>query len=103
MSNNTEMRKREIFSNKNDHHDTWILWCASVEGYANGKEQWEEVTGTNIWNDCSIRIGVNAGSLEKDILEKYKEPCPEALVESALRNIKVLEDQNFFNFKVSLV
>tara|TARA_B100001093_G_scaffold229533_1_gene220102 strand:- start:1399 stop:1908 length:510 start_codon:yes stop_codon:yes gene_type:complete len=39
-------------------------------------------------NDCSIRIGVNAGSLEKDILEKFKEPCPEALVESALRNIK---------------
>jgi (E)-4-hydroxy-3-methylbut-2-enyl-diphosphate synthase len=53
-------------------------------------------------NDCSIRIGVNAGSLEKDILEKYKEPCPEALVDSALRNIKVLEDQNFFNFKVSV-
>ena len=53
-------------------------------------------------NDCSIRIGVNAGSLEKDILEKYREPCPEALVESALRNIKVLEDQNFFNFKVSV-
>ena len=51
-------------------------------------------------NDCSIRIGVNAGSLEKDILEKYKEPCPEALVESALRNIKILEDQNFFNFKI---
>ena len=53
-------------------------------------------------NDCSIRVGVNAGSLEKDILEKYKEPCPEALVESALRNIKTLEDQNFFNFKVSV-
>ncbi len=53
-------------------------------------------------NDCSIRIGVNAGSLERDILEKYKEPCPEALVESALRNIKILEDQNFFNFKISV-
>ena len=53
-------------------------------------------------NDCSIRVGVNAGSLEKDILEKYKEPCPEALVESALRNIKILEDQNFFNFKISV-
>jgi len=53
-------------------------------------------------NDCSIRIGVNAGSLEKDILEKYKEPCPEALVESALRNIKILEDQDFFNFKISV-
>ena len=53
-------------------------------------------------NNCSIRIGVNAGSLEKDILEKFKEPCPEALVESALRNIKILEDQDFFNFKISV-
>ena len=53
-------------------------------------------------NNCSIRIGVNAGSLERDILEKYKEPCPEALVDSALRNIKILEDQNFFNFKISV-
>ncbi|MDA7750454.1 flavodoxin-dependent (E)-4-hydroxy-3-methylbut-2-enyl-diphosphate synthase [Candidatus Pelagibacter sp.] len=53
-------------------------------------------------NGCSIRIGVNAGSLERDILEKYKEPCPEALVESAKRNIKILEDQDFFNFKISV-
>tara|TARA_B100000989_G_scaffold286058_1_gene254336 strand:+ start:1227 stop:2321 length:1095 start_codon:yes stop_codon:yes gene_type:complete len=53
-------------------------------------------------NNCSVRIGVNAGSLEKDILEKYKEPCPEALVESALRNIKVIEDMDFSNFKVSV-
>ena len=53
-------------------------------------------------NGCSIRIGVNAGSLERDILEKFKEPCPEALVESALRNIKILEDQDFFNFKISV-
>jgi len=53
-------------------------------------------------NNCSIRVGVNAGSLEKDILEKFKEPCPEALVESALRNIKILEDQDFFNMKVSV-
>jgi len=53
-------------------------------------------------NDCAIRIGVNAGSLEKDILEKYKEPCPEALVESALRNIKIIEDEDFFNFKISV-
>ena len=53
-------------------------------------------------NDCSIRIGVNAGSLEKDLLEKYKEPCPEALCESALRNIKILEDKDFFNFKISV-
>ena len=53
-------------------------------------------------NNCSVRIGVNAGSLEKDILEKFKEPCPEALVESAIRNIKILEDQDFFNFKISV-
>ncbi len=53
-------------------------------------------------NDCSVRIGVNAGSLERDILEKFKEPCPEALVESALRNIKILEDKDFFNFKISV-
>ena len=53
-------------------------------------------------NDCSVRIGVNAGSLEKDILDKFKEPCPEALVESALRNIKILEDKDFYNFKISV-
>ncbi len=48
----------------------------------------KEVISSAKNNDCSIRIGVNAGSLEKDILEKYKEPCPEALVESAKRNIR---------------
>ncbi len=53
-------------------------------------------------NGCSLRIGVNAGSLEDDILDKFKEPCPEALVESAIRNIKILEDKDFFNFKVSV-
>jgi len=53
-------------------------------------------------NNCSIRIGVNAGSLEKNLLEKYKEPCPEALIESAQHNIKLLEDNDFFNFKISV-
>ena len=53
-------------------------------------------------NNCSIRIGVNAGSLDKALLEKYKEPCPDALVESAMHNIKLLEDNNFFNFKISV-
>ncbi len=53
-------------------------------------------------NNCSIRIGVNAGSLDKNLLEKYKEPCPEALVESAQQNIKLLEDNDFFNFKISV-
>ncbi|MDA8706072.1 flavodoxin-dependent (E)-4-hydroxy-3-methylbut-2-enyl-diphosphate synthase [Candidatus Pelagibacter sp.] len=71
-------------------------------GNIGDKQKIHDVLSAAKSNDCSIRIGVNAGSLEKDILEKYKEPCPEALVESALRNIKVLEDQNFFNFKVSV-
>ena len=52
--------------------------------------------------NCSIRIGVNAGSLDKLLLEKYKEPCPEALVESAQYNIKLFEDNDFFNFKISV-
>ena len=52
--------------------------------------------------NCSIRIGVNAGSLDKSLLEKYKEPCPDALVDSAMYNIKLLEDNNFFNFKISV-
>jgi (E)-4-hydroxy-3-methylbut-2-enyl-diphosphate synthase len=53
-------------------------------------------------NGCSIRIGVNAGSLEKDLLEKYGEPCPEALVESALDHIKLLQDQDFHEYKVAV-
>ena len=52
--------------------------------------------------NCSIRIGVNAGSLDKILLEKYKEPCPEALVESAMYNVKLMEDNDFFNFKISV-
>ena len=52
--------------------------------------------------NCSVRIGVNAGSLERKILEKYSEPNPEALVESALNNIEILEDNDFFNFKISV-
>ncbi len=50
---------------------------------------------------CSIRIGVNAGSLERDLLEKYGEPCPDAMVESAQRHMKILEDHDFLNFKIS--
>ena len=53
-------------------------------------------------HNCSIRIGVNAGSLDKTLLEKYKEPCPEALVESAIYNVKLLEDNDFYNFKISV-
>ena len=53
-------------------------------------------------NGCAIRIGVNAGSLERDLLEKYGEPCPEALVESALDHIKLLEDHDFREYKVAV-
>ncbi len=53
-------------------------------------------------NGCSIRIGVNAGSLEKDLLEKYGEPCPEAMVESGLDHIKILQDNDFHEFKISV-
>ncbi len=51
---------------------------------------------------CSMRIGVNAGSLEKELLERYGEPCPEAMVESALNHAKILEDNDFFEFKISV-
>jgi len=50
---------------------------------------------------CSMRIGVNAGSLEKDLLEKYGEPCPDAMVESGLDHIKILQDNDFHEFKIS--
>ena len=66
------------------------------------KKKIKEVISAAKNNNCSIRIGVNAGSLEKDLLEKYKEPCPEALVESALRNISIVEDFDFYEFKVSV-
>ena len=71
-------------------------------GNIGNEKKIEEVINAAKKNNCSIRIGVNAGSLEKDILEKYKEPCPEALVESALRNIDIIERKDFFNFKVSV-
>ncbi len=71
-------------------------------GNIGSKERVLEVLKAAKDNNCSIRIGVNAGSLDKSLLEKYKEPCPEALVESALHNVKLLEDNEFFNFKISV-
>lgn len=53
-------------------------------------------------HNCAIRIGVNAGSLEKHLLEKYGEPCPEAMVESGLDHIRILQDHDFHNFKISV-
>jgi len=71
-------------------------------GNIGSKEKVREILKSAKDNNCSLRIGVNAGSLEKSLLEKYKEPCPESLVESAVNNIKLLEDENFFNFKISV-
>ena len=65
------------------------------------KKIFEVIKSAKDYN-CSIRVGVNAGSLEKDILEKFKGPCPEALVESALRNVNILEDADFSNLKISV-
>ncbi len=53
-------------------------------------------------NGCSMRIGVNAGSLERDLLERYGEPCPEAMVESALNHARILDDNDFHEFKISV-
>ena len=64
-------------------------------------ERVKEVIKAAKENNCAIRIGVNAGSLERDLLEKYGEPCPDAMVESALNHIKILEDNDFYNFKIS--
>src|SRR5205809_2976717 len=62
----------------------------------------QEVIAAARSNGCAIRIGVNAGSLEKDLLERYGEPCPEALVESALDHIRILEDHDFREYKVAV-
>ncbi|HEY9217604.1 MAG TPA: flavodoxin-dependent (E)-4-hydroxy-3-methylbut-2-enyl-diphosphate synthase [Phenylobacterium sp.] len=51
---------------------------------------------------CSMRIGVNAGSLERELLERYGEPCPEAMVESALSHARILQDHDFHEFKISV-
>jgi (E)-4-hydroxy-3-methylbut-2-enyl-diphosphate synthase len=71
-------------------------------GNIGSEERVREVIAAARANGCVIRIGVNAGSLEKDLLEKYGEPCPEALVESALDHIRILEDHGFRDYKVAV-
>ena len=71
-------------------------------GNIGSEQRVQEVISAAKANGCAIRIGVNAGSLEKDLLEKYGEPCPEALVESALDHIRILEDHGFRNYKVAV-
>jgi (E)-4-hydroxy-3-methylbut-2-enyl-diphosphate synthase len=71
-------------------------------GNIGSEDRVKEVINAARANGCAIRIGVNAGSLEKDLLEKYGEPCPEALVESALDHIRILEDHGFREYKVAV-
>jgi (E)-4-hydroxy-3-methylbut-2-enyl-diphosphate synthase len=70
-------------------------------GNIGSSERVKEVVKAAKDHGCSMRIGVNAGSLERDLLERYGEPCPEAMVESALNHIRILEDNDFFEFKIS--
>src|SRR3954452_22469350 len=77
--------------------------CLSINPANIGSaERVREVVAAAKANGCAIRIGVNAGSLERDLLEKYGEPCPEALVESALDHIRILEDHDFRDYKVAV-
>ncbi len=71
-------------------------------GNIGSAERVREVVKAAKDHGCSMRIGVNAGSLEKDLLEKYGEPCPEAMVESALDHARILEDNDFREFKISV-
>ena len=71
-------------------------------GNIGSSERVREVVKAAKDRGCSMRIGVNAGSLERDLLEKYREPCPEAMVESALNHVRILEDNDFFEFKISV-
>ena len=70
-------------------------------GNIGAPERVREVVKAAKDHGCSMRIGVNAGSLERDLLEKYGEPCPEAMIESALTHARILEDNDFFEFKIS--
>ena len=71
-------------------------------GNIGSQERVREVVKAARDNNCSMRIGVNAGSLERELLDKYGEPCPEALIESALNSAKLLEDEDFHEFKISV-
>ena len=71
-------------------------------GNIGGQDRVREVVAAARANGCSIRIGVNGGSLERDLLEKYGEPCPDAMVESALMHARMLEDEGFGEYKISV-
>lgn len=71
-------------------------------GNIGGQHRVKEVVAAARANGCSIRIGVNGGSLERELLEKYGEPCPDAMVESALMHARMLEDEGFQDYKISV-
>ena len=71
-------------------------------GNIGGQHRVKEVVAAARANGCSIRIGVNGGSLERDLLEKYGEPCPDAMVESALMHARMLDDEGFHDYKISV-
>lgn len=71
-------------------------------GNIGSPERVKEVIKAAKDHGCSIRIGVNAGSLEKHLLEKYAEPCPEAMIESGMEHIRILEDNDFQEYKISV-
>ncbi len=71
-------------------------------GNIGSRERVKEVVSAARDHGCSMRIGVNAGSLEQEFLEKYGEPCPEAMVDSAMRHAEILEDEGFYDFKISV-
>ena len=76
--------------------------CASIRAISARPQRVKDVVQAAKDHGCSMRIGVNAGSLEKDLLERYGEPCPEAMVESALDHARILEDNDFREFKISV-
>ncbi len=71
-------------------------------GNIGGRDRVKEVVAAARDHGCSIRIGVNGGSLEKELLEKYGEPCPDAMVESALMHARMLQDEDFHEYKISV-
>jgi (E)-4-hydroxy-3-methylbut-2-enyl-diphosphate synthase len=71
-------------------------------GNIGGAQRVREVIKAAKDHGCSIRIGVNAGSLEKHLLEKYGEPCPDAMVESGVEHMRILQDNDFHEFKISV-
>ena len=71
-------------------------------GNIGSKDRVKDVVSAALNNGCSIRIGVNGGSLERHLLEKYGEPCPDAMVESALDHARILDDLDFRDYKISV-